>query len=51
MSHVPTMLKSDRLVFEKMLPVDDNASPLENHLAISFLKNTGTKHPQEAIEP
>ena len=24
MSHVPTMLKSDRSVFEKLLPVDDN---------------------------
>ena len=26
MSHVPTVLKSDRTVFDKMLPVDDNAS-------------------------
>ena len=25
MSHVPTVLKSDRSVFDKMLPVDDNA--------------------------
>ena len=24
MSHVPTVLKSDRSVFDKMLPVDDN---------------------------
>ena len=24
MSHVPTVLKSDRSVFEKMLPLDDN---------------------------
>ena len=27
MSHVPTVLKSDRSVFDKMLPVDDNAPP------------------------
>ena len=26
MSHVPTVLKSDRSVFDKMLPVDDNGS-------------------------
>ena len=25
MSHVPTVLKSDRSVFDKMFPVDDNA--------------------------
>ena len=25
MSHVPTVLKSDRSVFDEMLPVDDNA--------------------------
>ena len=24
MSHVPTVLKSDRSIFDKMLPVDDN---------------------------
>ena len=27
MSHVPTVLKSDRSVFDKMLPVDDNGCP------------------------
>ena len=26
MSHIPTVLKSDRSVFDKMLPVDDNGS-------------------------
>ena len=26
MSHVPTVLKSDRSVFDKMLPVDDNGA-------------------------
>ena len=26
MSHVPTVLKSDRSVFDKMLPGDDNAA-------------------------
>ena len=30
MSHVPTVLKSDRSVFNKMLPFDDNG--LHNHL-------------------
>ena len=29
MSHVPTVLKSDRSVFDKMLPVDDNAKICE----------------------
>ena len=28
MSHVPTVLKSDRSVFDKMLPVDDNVAPM-----------------------
>ena len=26
MSHVPTLLKSDRSVFDKILPVDDNVN-------------------------
>ena len=30
MSHVPTVLKSDRSVFDKMLPVDDNVPPSES---------------------
>ena len=30
MSHVPTVLKSDRSVFDKMLPVDDNDSKRAN---------------------
>ena len=32
MSHVPTVLKSDRSVFDKMLPVDDNAESNDNLL-------------------
>ena len=32
MSHVPTVLKSDRSVFDKMLPVDDNAPYSHNRL-------------------
>ena len=28
MSHVPTVLKSDKSVFDKMLPVDDSAETL-----------------------
>ena len=36
MSHVPTVLKSDRSVFDKMLPVDDN-DVLLFHLIIQFV--------------
>ena len=32
MSHVPTVLKSDRSVFDKMLPVDDNDHRLVPHV-------------------
>ena len=31
MSHVPTVLKSDRSVFDKMLPVDDNGLSSEKN--------------------
>ena len=37
MSHVPTVLKSDRSVFDKMLPVDDTGD------FIGFLKFTGSQ--------
>ena len=43
MSNVPTVLKSDRSVFDKMLPVDDNALKLfsfqnvEKRLAFSLI--------------
>ena len=33
MSHVPTVLKSDRSVFDKMLPVDDNGMVLSKLLS------------------
>ena len=36
MSHVPTVLKSDRSVFDKMLPVDDNES-IHAHTIYSLL--------------
>ena len=36
MSHVPTVLKSDRSVFDKMLPVDDNESRLAKCRQISI---------------
>ena len=35
MSHVPTVLKSDRSVFDKMLPVDDNGATCLGKLLIS----------------
>ena len=38
MSHVPTVLKSDRSVFDKMLPVDDNVSD-RCHCVVSLSKN------------
>ena len=34
MSHVPTVLKSDRSVFDKMLPDDDNGFKYTNHMMI-----------------
>ena len=42
MSHVPTVLKSDRSVFDKMLPVDDNAlesvAAVTDHFADAFVR-------------
>ena len=55
MTHVPTVLKSDRSVFDKMLPVDDNATRCRHILPSFFLfeyfilrgiffQNRGKKH-------
>ena len=54
MSHVPTVLKSDRSVFDKMLPVDDNeftSGPLLGQIHIrparyneTFLMLNSTEH-------
>ena len=38
MSHVPTVLKSDRSVFDKMLPVDDNATLTTSTLFLLLVK-------------
>ena len=43
MSHVPTVLKSDRSVFDKMLPVDDyvlSARPGESKLDKQYTVNS-----------
>ena len=50
MSHVPTVLKSDRSVFDKMLPVDDNGikvdkAKIRTHQYIKL--NTAAKEIQQ----
>ena len=37
MSHVPTVLKSDRSVFDKMLAVDDNEFPYLDMIIVCFI--------------
>ena len=48
MSHVPTVLKSDRSVFDKMLPVDDNGNKRKYHQFDVYIyqcdENTRQKH-------
>ena len=42
MSHVPTVLKSDRSVFDKMLPVDDNGKVSNKKKTSIIAKPTST---------
>ena len=38
MSHVPTVLKSDRSVFDKMLPIDDNEFSIFDEISYNLAK-------------
>ena len=38
MSHVPTVLKSDRSVSDKMLPVDDNALMIDSYILAYLIR-------------